>query len=64
MKIAIDLTVYELDDEDLTVDRPDFAISSHWNRDNLVVISVGGHRYTLSAEDLIKATKRAQGWKW
>ena len=65
MKITVNLNVYELDNEsDLIADRPDFAIKSHWNRDKMVDVIVGGHRYTLFARDLISAIERATGWKW
>jgi len=64
MKIEIELTVYEENGTETVVERPDFRVKSHWNRDNMVVVCVGGHSYTLCGKDLREALERATGWKW
>lgn len=53
MATAVDtrLDVYELDGEEPVGDI-DFIISSHWNDDEKVVVSVGGKDYTLLARDV------------
>ena len=53
MATAVDtrLDVYELDGKE-PVEDIDFIISSHWNDDEKVVVSVGGKDYTLLVRDV------------
>ena len=57
--------VYEVDDKENEVGQsyPKIIISSHWNRDEFVVIEVGGHSYTVAKSDLRMAIDNAGNWK-
>jgi endonuclease V-like protein UPF0215 family len=57
--------VYEIDDNESEAGKshPKVTISSHWNRQELVVIEIAGHTYTVNATDITKAIENATNWK-
>jgi hypothetical protein len=61
MKVTNEIKVYELDnkgsfpgDDELCL-----LVKAHWNRDSMVVLEIGGHAYTVVAEELKKAINNA-----
>lgn len=51
--------VYEKNGEDCDPVKERIAIDSHWNEADKVVIRIGTEKYTVVADHLIEATKRA-----
>ena len=61
MKITVELTVVEKNDVDVSLkDDVKIWVSSHWNRRDFVVLTVGDRRYTLYAPDLRRAVEKAE----
>ena len=60
VKITASVKIYEIDGEDTPpVDAPVVEVCTHWNHDELVVISTPeGKRYTVVADDFGLAIKR------
>jgi hypothetical protein len=39
------------------------TVTSHWNRDKLVIVTIGGVAYTIIADELVKAVDNARNWR-
>jgi len=63
--IKADINVYELDGKEVEIGGKEktFTVRSHWNRDEMIVILIGSHEYTVSASDLVSAINRCSGWR-
>lgn len=61
VKVRSDIQVYEIDGTEVTVGLPDqiMTVESHWNRNEMVILSFGERKVTISASDLEKAIKNA-----
>ena len=59
IKIKQEIHVYYLDGDETFVSGPIVQINSHWNRNEIVEIEVGGHRYGVNGDDLLVAIKNA-----
>jgi hypothetical protein len=57
------IKVYEVDGSEAAHDAPSLVVESHWNREEMVVLSLDGgtRRVTVSAEDLRAAVNKASG---
>jgi len=57
--------VYEIDGEATKgIDAPSITVESHWNDDERIVLVFGngkGQRFTVVADDLLSAIRRATG---
>lgn len=62
MDIEAKIPVYEIDGDDKSLKDLKITIKSHWNRNSLVVIVLGGKEYTVSADALDKAVARCSGY--
>ena len=60
VKVETEITLYELDGEEIPLEDVSVKVSSHWNARELVVLKCGEHEYTVSALDLGKALENAQ----
>lgn len=55
------MKVYELDGKETRIgEAPEIVVESHWNKPTMIVLVVGGMRYTVFAPDLEAALKNAQ----
>lgn len=64
IKVRNEITVYEIDGKEQSgLAMPVLAVSSHWNRDSLVVLESDGIRLTVSARDLLVAIANATNLK-
>lgn len=68
MKVINTISIYEVDEEVVEINRPTLSIKSHWNYDDRVVIdisdiSAGTKSVTVMAGQLIIATQNAQNHK-
>ena len=53
------VNVYEKNGESCDPDKERIAVDSHWNEDDKVVVRIGTEKYTVVADELIDAIKRA-----
>ena len=61
IKVEQKITVYEKNGRDETPGETlEIGINSHWNRDSMIVISIGDDTYTVVADDLSAAIENAQ----
>lgn len=64
VKVEQTIRVYELDGKDVTIgEQVEIGINSHWNRDSIVEIRVGQHRYGVLASDVQTAIENATNTK-
>lgn len=60
IKVQSVMNIYEIDGKDTSgLELPKLTVASHWNRNNFVVLEVGGKRYTVEASDLRAAIQNA-----
>ena len=60
IKVEQMVGVYEHNGKAIPVGKSEeIGISSHWNRDSMVVIEVGDETFTVNADDLLAAIKNA-----
>ncbi len=60
IKVRNEVTVYETNGRETSgCPLPAIAVESHWNRDSMVVLMVGGQKVTVSARDLQAAIANA-----
>lgn len=60
IKVTNEVNVYEVDDKDVSIPAPRILVKSHWNSDALVVlVTPGGERLTVAADDLRSAIDNA-----
>lgn len=53
IRVQSAMNIYEIDGTDTSgLKLPQLLVESHWNRRNLIVLDVGGKRYTVDADDL------------
>ena len=58
MKVINEIEVYEVDgDKEATCDP--VKIKSHWVFEDRVILIIGGHEYTVSADDMKRAIDNA-----
>ena len=66
MSVKNDLDVLELNDKEISPSEREtvrVVVSSHWNRDDLVVLHIRDLKVTVVAEQLEKAIKNARNWR-
>jgi len=61
MKITTEIDLFEIDGEQTKVPIPTLVVKNHElsSRSAIVVISVGGHRYSVEATELRQAIENA-----
>lgn len=60
IKVSNTLTVYEVGGQETKVGSvPKLEVRSHWNRQALIVLEIGGQSYTVAADDLTAAIRNA-----
>lgn len=60
LKVSNEVTIYETDGKECKeCPLPTMRVSSHWNRDSMVVLEVGDQRVTVSARDIHAAIMNA-----
>ena len=60
IKVRNEVTVYETNGKETQgLERPILIVSSHWNWDDRVDLTIGGDRITVLARDLEAAVKNA-----
>ena len=62
LSVEIKISVYERDDNEVM--DCNMVVTSHWNRDEFVIIKMGDHTYTVEADALQKAVARCSNWRW
>ena len=61
IKVRSTVTVYERDGVEYRgLDGETIQVESHWNRNTLVVLEIGGHKHAVSASDLRVAITNAE----
>lgn len=64
MKVINEIEIYEVDGREVKPsDCGRLVISSHWNRDDFVVIKLSGVAITVSVRKLLPAIQNATNWK-
>jgi len=60
IKVKQEIEIYEINGEATPIhDAPQILISSHWNENIKVIITIEGKAYTVVGGDLIQATYNA-----
>lgn len=61
IKVECAVSVSEVDGTDVSLNSEQLKliVRSHWNRDELVVVWIGGQEYTVTGRDLIVAIENA-----
>ena len=61
IKVTNEIKIYEIDDQELKSisNAQPLIVKSHWNNDNVVVLEIGGVKYTVVAKDLKAAIDNA-----
>lgn len=61
--VKVTVTVYNLDGKDcsLGIDTPHIEVKSDPDLSEMVSLIVGGHEYSVSAEDMLMAVSKASG---
>jgi hypothetical protein len=63
MRITNELECYEINGEEQKgIDLPILKVSSHWNRDEFVVLEFNGQKITVVISQLSKAIQNAGNW--
>jgi hypothetical protein len=64
IKVTNEVNIYEADDREVSTPAPRMLVKSHWNYDKFVVlITPGGERLTVAANDLRAAIENATNTK-
>lgn len=53
------LKVYEVDRKESQINGPEITVSSHWNRQEFVNLTINDKTYTILAKDLEAALKNS-----
>lgn len=60
MKVTNEIKIYEVDGTDTKpIEGPTLLVESHWNNRDMVVLVVGGHKWTLVRRELDAAVANA-----
>lgn len=62
IKVGSEIEIYEVDGKEtpaLSSKRPHVVIESHWNRNEMIVMTVDEKKYTIVARDLVCAVANA-----
>lgn len=66
IKVISEVKIYELDGNDVShsyTESASLEVYSHWNRKDMVVLHVKGHKFTVLVDDLKRAIENAGNTK-
>jgi|HubBroStandDraft_2_1064218.scaffolds.fasta_scaffold04375_3 hypothetical protein len=61
MRTETKIAVYEVNDKDCCMEdkRPEVVVTSHWNCDDMAVVTIGETSNTVNRHELISALQKA-----
>lgn len=61
IKVRCEVPVYEVNGEETkTLSQPQLIVESHWNRSQMVVLTIGNEKVTVLGDDLVAAIQNAE----
>lgn len=59
IKVSSQVTIYEMNGKETTIERPRLVVKSHWNNEDFVILIFEDKEITVTAKDLVAAITNA-----